>query len=290
VSIALALPPIKPILRYPGGKARLAPWIVGLLPPHGVYLEPFFGAGSVFFAKPPAKVEIVNDLDGRVINLFRVLRSDPDELVRLVVATPYSRVEYKLSDEPTDDPIEAARRFLIRVNMAHAGKIGSTTGWRQGWAGGDDQVRGSSARYWKGLPDRLLAAVDRLRDAMIDCRSAVEVLADWAVPEALVYADPPYCPGTLVSGDGRAGAQEWARYYRHGMTIEDHVALLDVLDAHPGPVLLSGYRSPLYDERLARWRRVDRGARAYRNAKRTESIWLNPVAAASARQPTLLEV
>lgn len=276
----------RPVLRYPGGKSRLAPWIVDHLPPHDVYLEPFAGGASVLFSKDRCPIEIINDLDERVVTLFRVLRDQPDELVRAIELTPYARAEYEESDESTDDPVEASRRFLCRVWMAHGGKLGSRTGFRNGWAGGTTGSRGSSARVWQGLPDRIRLAVERLQGVVIERRPALRLIADWAIPDTVIYADPPYVEQTPEQGSARRRDSDgvWARYYRHTMTEDDHRELLDALDRHPGPVLLSGYRSDLYDERLVHWTRVDRKTHAYRQAERIESLWLNPIAAAAARQ------
>jgi DNA adenine methylase len=115
---------------------------------------------------------------------------------------------------------------------------------------------------------------------MIDCRPALEVIADWGKPGDLIYADPPYVRSTLQLGHNgtKNRSNERPRYYAHEMTDAEHAELLDALDRHPGPVLLSGYRCPLYDERLPHWQRFDTEVRAYRAAIRTESLWLNPVA------------
>ena len=83
------------ILKYPGAKNRLADWIVSFIPEHKVYLEPYFGSGAVFFNKPKSKIETINDLDGEIYNLFRVIREHSDELAKLVEMTPYSREEYE---------------------------------------------------------------------------------------------------------------------------------------------------------------------------------------------------
>jgi DNA adenine methylase len=265
-------------MRYPGGKARLAPWILSHMPPHQVYVEPFFGGGSVFFGKQRVPVEVVNDLDDRVVNLYRVLREQPDELIRLVTLTPYALTEYQESTEITGEPLEDARRFLVRVWMAHGGKLGSISGWRRGWNGGNDGRRGSSATVWAGLPERLAQVVDRLTGVMIDCRPAVDVIAGWAVPDCVIYADPPYPLDTRNRSN---------RLYRHEMTDQDHVELIAALEAHPGPVLLSGYRCDLYDELLTHWTRVDRDVVAYAQAERTESLWLNPVSTNFRRQLTM---
>lgn len=274
----LATPRLQPILRYPGGKQRIAPWIVEQFPPHDTYIEPYFGGGSVFFAKRRVPVEIVNDLDGRVVNLYRVLRERPDELIRAVALTPYALDEYQLAcddHEATGDSLEDARRFLVRIWMAHGGKMGSVSGWRRGWGGGTDGRRGSSATTWARLPDRLAAVVERLTGVCIDNRPALDVISGWANPQVLIYADPPYPLVTRYRTN---------HMYRHEMTEDDHVAMIAALETHPGPVLLSGYRCDLYDQLLAHWTRLDREALAYRQAKRIESLWLNPVAAAQSRQ------
>lgn len=263
---------IAPVLRYPGGKARIAPWIVDHLPPHRLYIEPYAGGLGVLLTKPPSAVEIANDLDQRVVTFWRVLRDRPEELIRMVAGTPVSRWEFDQSDEWTGDELEDARRFVVRVWQAFGVKIGGSSGWDRG--GRLDTKRRSLPAVWAGLPDRLAAVVDRLRHVQLECKPALDLIASWSVPDALLYIDPPYVESTL-GGD---------RLYRHTMTEADHLALLEALDRHPGPVVLSGYRCEIYDDRLTGWRRIDRPALAQLGAKRTESLWLNPTAAAAAKQ------
>ena len=106
----------RPVLRYPGGKYQLAPWIVQHFPSHQVYVELYGGAGSVLMRKPRAMGEIYNDIDGDVLNVFQVLRDccQAAELIRLLQLTPYSFSEYKASYEFTEDPVERARRTIFR--------------------------------------------------------------------------------------------------------------------------------------------------------------------------------
>jgi DNA adenine methylase len=89
----------------------LAPWIIGHFPVHGCYVEPFCGAASVFLRKTPAEFEVINDLDGDVVNFFRVLRERTDEFIEAIENTPYSREEYRLAWLPVDDALERARRL-----------------------------------------------------------------------------------------------------------------------------------------------------------------------------------
>lgn len=98
---------MKAIFRYPGSKWSLAGWIISHFPAgyeKMVYLEPFCGSGAVFFNKEPGAVETINDLDGDVVNLFRVLREAPDELRRALELTPYSREVYSVPGEMAEKP------------------------------------------------------------------------------------------------------------------------------------------------------------------------------------------
>jgi DNA adenine methylase len=259
---------IAPVLKMPGAKWTLADRIVARIPPHVAYVEPFAGSLAVFFRKRPAKVEVVNDLDSRIVNLFRVLR-DPRtarELAAAVELTPWSREEYEGSYDVAvpEDPIEDARRFLVRSWQAHGFKSSEGSGWRRDLSG----RRGSTCvSDWHALPPRLLAAVERLRGAHVEHKPALEVIRGFSGHAgAAIFADPPY----LIPAA--------RRYYAHRMDEGEHAELLDALDAHPGPVLLSGYSHPLYEERLAHWERETFSCRAEKGRERTEVLWLNPAA------------
>jgi DNA adenine methylase len=270
---------IAPVLKYPGAKWRIADWIIGHMPPHEVYVEPFFGSGAVFFKKPPSRLETINDINGHVVNLFRVVRERPVELARAVEMTPWSREEYEASYErPEDlDPIESARRFLVRTWQGHGSAADQ---YRNGWRVVRDPIAGPRRlpqKQWANLPERILAATERLREAQIERRPALDVIRAFASLSTLVYADPPYVL------DAVNPARKGRRIYDHQMTDDEHEELLAVLLEHPGPVLLSGYDSPLYRrlEEQAGWARVDTRARAEKGSKREEILWLNPAAAAA---------
>jgi DNA adenine methylase len=107
---------VKAILKYPGAKNRIADWICEYIPKHDVYVEPYFGSGAIFFSKPPARIETINDMDGNVVNYFKVIRERPEELVQALRMTPYGRDEYNNSFNinKTDNEIERARKFAVR--------------------------------------------------------------------------------------------------------------------------------------------------------------------------------
>lgn len=280
-----AVSPQRPLLRYLGSKWRLAPWIIAQLPPHEIYLEPYGGGASLLLRKTRVRSEIYNDLDGELVNLFRVLR-DPlggGELVRKLKLTPYARAEYVEAMEPCQDAIERARRLLVRSHMGH-GTRGTRTdrpaGFRSDGTSGTTRVAGE----WADFPEVLLAIIDRIRGVSIDNRPALELIEYWDDPKTLIYLDPPYLPATRSS---KARQAEGYHVYAHEMTVEQHVELLDRIQATQSMVALSGYPSSLYDEKLAGWERRETSARAHRNTERTEVLWLNAAAVAACPQPQL---
>lgn len=250
------------IVRYHGGKVRIAPKIIGLFPVHDCYVEPFGGGAAVLLAKARARLEVYNDLDGDMVNLFRVLRARSDELARAVALTPFARSEHELAYEPTEDELERARRVLVRSHFGHGSSgIHRATGFRAaGLRAGTLPVHG-----WASMPRAVTETAERMRGVVIEQRPAVQVIAAHDGPSTLHYVDPPYLPTTRDPG----------RDYRHEMTVEDHEALLSVLRACRGAVVLSGYASALYDAALSDWRRVEVKATADRAGKRVEVIWCN---------------
>lgn len=262
-----------PILKWPGSKWRMARGIAATLPAHRAYLEPFAGSLALLFAKPRSFVETVGDVNGDVVNLFRVVRERPADLAAAAALTPYARAECDLAwaEERVGEPVEDARRFLVRCWMNHGQKQVRKGGWahttgasRNGRASGVPNRAGQ----WAQLPDRIWAVVGRLQGVQIESRPALDLIARHAHADCLIYADPPYPRATRTEG-----------LYRDEMTDADHGALLDALDAHPGPVILSGYACPLYDGRLVHWHRTEIAANAEKGLPRTEVIWRNARAA-----------
>ncbi|MBC1376812.1 DNA adenine methylase, partial [Listeria sp. FSL L7-1699] len=121
---------MKRILNYPGSKWNIASWIIENMPDHEVYLEPYFGSGAVFFNKHASKIETINDIDSRVVNLFQVIRDRTEELCQAVEFTPLSREEQQKSFFDDGDDVERARRFLVRCWQSIGAKTSDRTGWR----------------------------------------------------------------------------------------------------------------------------------------------------------------
>jgi DNA adenine methylase len=274
-AVTEGLPALKrPVLRYHGGKFRLAAWIRSFFPPHTIYVEPFGGAGSVLLTKPRAYAEVFNDMDGDVVNFFKVLR-DPASRSALCEAcelTPYAREEFEAAFLPTDEPIERARHLAIRAAMGFgsAGATKETTGFRI------DSSRKHLTAYhdWDRYPAAVAAVGDRLKGVLIECRPAIEVMLQHDGPDTLHYVDPPYLHSTRVRASTKV-----LRYYKHEMTDWQHEDLITALRNLQGFVVLSGYHSELYAKRLADW--SEQSTRARKSSFRgtgisTEVAWLNP--------------
>lgn len=279
--------PSRPVLRYHGGKWMLGPWIVAHLPAHRIYTEAYGGAASVLLRKPRARmVEVYNDLDAEIVNLFRVLRDGAQaaELRRLVTLTPYAREEFALSYEPTADPLEQARRTVVRSFQGFGSD--SATGAQTGFRANGNRQNAHPSRDWTNYPAALESFTERLRGVVIENRPALEVIAQHDAPETLHYVDPPYPHDTRSANTIRSG-----KGYRHEMSADNHRALASALHQCEGMVVLSGYGCDLYDRELyPGWHRVERKALADGALDRVEVLWSNNAAHAGlTRSPDLFD-
>lgn len=254
---------------YYGGKTGIAGRIVQMMPPHRNYIEPFAGSLAVLFAKTPVTNEIVNDIDGAITTFFRVLRDTPDALERVCRLTPYARDEYAAAAVPADTDLEVARRFWVRVNQSFAKTAGATTGWSVTTA----RTQSAPASV-QGRIDRFHACAQRLARVAIENCEAADLVRRLADRDTVVYCDPPYLSSTR---------RTCAHDYRHDLgSVEAHENLADALHATDATVLLSGYRSDLYDRLYRDWLRVDisvhvNSAKSVARGRRrtTECVWSN---------------
>lgn len=269
---------MKRILNYAGSKWNMASWIVNQMPEHEVYLEPFFGSGAVLFNKPAARIETVNDLDGNIVNLFKVIREQPEALARAVELTPYSRQEYYQAFELLENDLselERARVFLVRCWMARGGKTSDKTGWRHNI----DTVTVNALPDWIGLPHAILAATNRLKKAQIENQDAVTLIERYNRQDCLIYADPPYLLETRTK-----------RHYAHEMKDSEHEELLLTLNKHKGFVLLSGYDNDLYNDLLQGWSRLTKMSTTDAATSKQEVLWLNPAVTERNKQLSFFDI
>lgn len=278
------------MLRYLGGKWRLAPWIIGHLPPHRIYVEPFGGAASVLMRKPRSYAEVYNELSDDIVNVFRVLR-DPAtaaQLRRAVELTPFSRLDFEEAYTLAADPIERARRVIFRsfAGFGSGSATASTpkgmrtraTSWKvpTGFRADSNRSGTTPAHDWAGWPAQIPAFVERLRGVVIERRPAQEVIRAHDRADTLHYVDPPYLHETR-------NISNLSSRYQHEMSDVRHEELLGQLLEVRGMVLLSAYRNDLYSRVLepAGWQSVERAHRADGGRARVEVIWLNPAAQAA---------
>lgn len=228
------------------------------------------GATSVLMRKPRSHAEVINDLDGHIVELFQVLRDRGSELREALRLTPFARSEFEAAWQLSTDPLENARRTIIRSFMgfgsAAATEARPNRRIMTGFRGISDRSGTTPAHDWANYPECMAAMIERLRGVVIDNRPALEVIERYDSESALFYLDPPYVMSSRTDADAD---------YRHEMTDDDHRALAAQLMRVKGKVLLSGYHSPLYDELYADWARVERAAFADGARKRTEVLWMN---------------
>lgn len=219
--------------------------------------------------KPRSYAEVYNDLDGEIVNLFRVLRnpSQARELVRLVEMTPFSRVEFEQAYLPDGDPIEQARRLLTRSFMGFgaAGTTGNNTGFR------NNSTRSGTtpATDWANYPPAPAAIAERMRGVIIEMLPALDVLQKFDGDDALFYLDPPY-PLSTRGKQSAAG-------YRHEMTDDQHREMAKIVRNLKGKAIISGYACDLYDNELfPDWQRLTKDVHAEGARDRTEVLWISP--------------
>lgn len=256
-------------IKWPGAKWSYAEWIAAYIPPHKAYLEPFFGSGAVFFQKPQSTYETINDLDGGVVNFFRVCRDCPEELARKLYYTPFSRQEYIEIQERsagaelqlTGEVIEDARRFCVRCCQGFGSKMADRVGWKNT----KHSAGPINPATWSGVPQTVIEIAKRLKNAQIEQTDAVQLIRDYNADDCLIYADPPYLGSTRRS-----------RMYRVEMMGEpEHEKLLNALLEHKGPVILSGYDNEMYNGALCGWHKEQKQGRANSAKIRTETLWMN---------------
>lgn len=254
---------MKALLKYPGAKNRLAPWIVSHIPSHKVYCEPFLGSAAVFLNKEPAYNEILNDLDDDIYNFFKVVRENPEELCRLIEATPYSRTEYTTAYVESEEEalsIESARRFAVKCWQG----FGCGNKYKNGYRRGIGAASPNPAKAWARLPETIQLAAERIKNAQIEHKDALELITDLCGKDTFIYIDPPYLQDTRKS-----------YLYNHEMTDEQHAELLQIVKESDCKIMISAYENELYDNVLADWKKEHKSTTAECSRRRVETLYMN---------------
>lgn len=254
-----------------GGKYSHLDWLLPLLPRTKHYCEPFAGSAAVLLNREPSPIETYNDLDGEVVNFFRVLRDKQEELVRKISLTPFSFEEYLMAirRNNTDlSDVERARLFYIRARQSRTGLAQAATPGR--WAHcrltSRAKMAGAVSR-WLGAIEDLPLIAQRLLRVQIENRPAIEVIKRYDTPETLFYCDPPY--PHECRGDSHA--------YRYEMTDEMHEELAGILHSVEGKVAISSYRCNLMDKLYGDWKFSEAPEKKCHSVKkvRKEALWVN---------------
>ena len=271
-------------IRYFGGKGRMVSKLLPLVPPHRTYVEVFGGGASLLFSKEPSPVEVYNDIDSGLVNLFRVLRDKVlfREFKWLASLTPYSREEYLASrallrsgrafnNEVPRCDVGAAWRYFLLARQGVAGHP-SRAGWSFSVL--------SSSRGMSRCVSSYLAAIEllpqvheRLRRMQIECGDWRKILSTYDTPDTFFYLDPPYVHESR--GEAR---------YLHELTDDDHRELIERIVTLRGKVLISGYDNRHYRTlRRYGWRTFSWHVFCGSGARRMEKVWLNYPAPKGAR-------
>ena len=224
---------MKTPISYYGGKQNMLPAILPKIPEHTIYVEPFFGGGAVFWGKKPSQVEIVNDINNRLITFYKVLKYDFEELASKADETFHSRGQHKESglvyksqaDEITD-PLACAWSVWVQTNMSFATQIGSTFGY--------DRSGSSALRLYNKKKSLTDVFQERMKRVTIESYDALKVIKTYDSPDTFFYLDPPY-----VSSD---------QGHYTGYAVDHFKALLDVCANMKGKFLLSSYPESLLME------------------------------------------
>lgn len=254
-----------------GGKFSHLNWLLPILPYTTHYCEPFGGSAAVLINRNPSPVETYNDLDGNVVNFFKVLREQPDELVRVIGLTPFSKEEFEKAIKKSGNGIsdlEKARHFYIKARQVRTGLAQKASSGR--WAHCKLTSRAGMAgavSRWLGAVEDLPDIAQRLLRVQIEHAPAIEVIKRYDSKETLFYCDPPYPHESR--GDNNA--------YAHEMKTEDHIKLAELLNSVQGKVALSGYKCELMDQLYGDWKIIEAPTKKCHSVKksRQEVLWIN---------------
>lgn len=249
------------LLKYPGGKWRIADWIISQFPAHKVYCEPFFGSGGVFFNKAPSAIETVNDIDGNVVNLFKVCRERPAELAAVLALTPWARDEYiNCYDMSVGDELERARRIVVRHHQSYGTTNSNLNTWKNSQTSNSPQC----PKYWAALPETVFRVCERLKEAQIENTDALTLIERYNSPETLIYIDPPYLQSLRKRN-----------MYKYEMTEAQHIKLLELITQSKSKICISAYDNELYNDYLKGWYTAEKKTTAQMGLHRTEKLYMN---------------
>ena len=258
-------------LKWYGGKFYIVDEILKYMPKHYCYVEPFFGSGQVFFKKPKAMVEVINDIDLNIYSFFKVLANESlfNEFIKKVYLLYAHRKIFEEQKQvmKEDSIIDKAVVFFYRVHLGFNAKV-----YCNSYATGTERNKAMSLNAAKR---RLFFAHERLRDVFVECKDWKEIVKQYDSANTFIYLDPPYIQDTRKTFND----------YKYELSNEQHQELVDILLSLKSKVMLSGYANPIYEKLEQQgWTRIDIDTYCwtinskYKNGvkdKRIESLWIN---------------
>jgi DNA adenine methylase len=251
------------ILRWLGGKWKMAPWIITHFPNHEVYIEAFGGGANVLFRKESSRIEIYNEKHDDLVNFFQIIadRDNSNKLIAALSVVPFSREEFNLSYEPCIDPIGRAVKFLVFNHMGfgtHSMMV--KTGFRSGEY---------PPKRWSKIGIDVAEASNLCNGLIVTQMDAINLIQQRDDSRTLFYLDPPYVQETRGTTRG----------YAHEMNDQQQEAFLQTCASRTNAmIVISGYRCKMYNDMLPGWLVVEKEALAERTKPKIEVLWINPAA------------
>lgn len=263
---------VRPLVRYHGGKGHLYKWILSNFPDYETYVEPFGGGASVLLNKEPSPKEIYNDFEPSIYNLFSVVQQRANEFIEILKPIPHRKevyIEslkiYESSSFNSLPPLEQAKITYIVLRQSRAGTA-TTYSW--------------SKRIHKGIPEEeygwesskinILNVQKRIKNVTLLNENALDIISNYYEEKTFFYLDPPYLENTRVS----------KKVYKKEMPLETHIDLLDLINQTKSKIMLSGYSSKLYEEKLKSWNKLCKNSilhssHAKTKTSKVECLWTN---------------
>lgn len=261
---------LRPLFKNHGGKFYLAPWIINHFPANYEdlkFVETSGGAASILLNKKPSKIDIYNDFNPKIANVFHCMKHNPEEFINSINQIDYSEKSFK---EALKVPFEygnvqSAIAELVSRRMSRGG-LGKHFSWSRRLRGG----RPGDENAWETFKNLLPLINKRLQNVEIQCNDQLKVIKDNDSPDTLFYCDPPYVHSTRSAPNA----------YELEMTDNQHKELGETLNSIQGKALISGYDCPLYQSMFKNWRCTaktvkNNAGQTKTKSSRIEVLWLN---------------
>jgi DNA adenine methylase len=267
---------IRPPVKTHGGKYYLAPWVIENFPTgyeNLTYVEVFVGGGSVLLHKEYSEQEIIADKDRKIIALWKSLRYDTEEMIIALREWPYTLESFEKAQDllkhdkkEMNDFDTAVAEFIVR-RMSRGG-LRKKFAWSERLRGG----KPGDLNAWETSLDNLWTVAERAQQVEMWCLDFRDVLKNWDDRNVLFYLDPPYLKSTRAKGSTEA--------YEFEMNDQDHTDMLNLCLASKAKIVISGYPSPLYMDKLTDWKLIYKNVANHSSQTKTkkvkkECLWMN---------------